>query len=195
MTLGWLHIHYEVDSGQQEMDPIGLGHERIYGLQSTVGQFQVIGKHDNGYFGPDLLDLIGDGCTVQEAEVVFEDDGIHGTRHEKPQAVGTVGSGCQLVSVFLQQNQLSWIVVYAQQGVVGTDAGMYIKEGSCGSDQKCSPVNRKAEPPNAQSAVQPVNLQPLLNDLVNFDQPASRLSLNTDIEANCTGRKQLAGTV
>jgi len=72
---------------------------------------------------------------------------------------------------------------------------MCIKEGSGDAGQKCSPVNRKAEPPNAQSAVQPVNLQPLLNDLVNFDQPASRLSLNTDIEANCTGRKQLAGTV
>jgi len=84
MTLGWLHIHYEVDSGQQEMNPIGLGHERIDGLQSTFGQFQVIGQHDNGYFGPDLLDLIGDSSTVQKAEVVLEDDGIHGPRHEKP---------------------------------------------------------------------------------------------------------------
>src|SRR5208283_5565280 len=73
--------------------------------QSTVGQFQVIGQHDNGHLRPDLFDLIGDSCTVQEAEVVLEDDGIYGPRREKPQAIGTVGSGCQLVSVFLQQTQ------------------------------------------------------------------------------------------
>jgi len=96
------------------MNPIGLGHERIDGLQSTVGQFQVIGQHDNGHLRPDLFDLIGDSCTVQEAEVVLEDDGIYGPRHEKPQTLGTVGSGCQLVSVFLQQTQLSWIAVYTQ---------------------------------------------------------------------------------
>ena len=130
MTLGWLHIHYEVDSIQQKTGPIGLGYERIDRLQSAVGQFQVIGHHNNGYFGSYLLDLISDSCAVHEAEVVLEDDGIHRPRHQKPQAIGTVGSGCQFVSVFLQQTQLRWIAVYAQQSAVGAHAGLYIKEGS-----------------------------------------------------------------
>jgi hypothetical protein len=65
MTLGWLYVHYEVHSGQQKMNPIGLGYDRIHGLQSTVRKFQVISQHDNGYFWPDMLNLIGDGCAIQ----------------------------------------------------------------------------------------------------------------------------------
>ncbi|MFY9560535.1 MAG: hypothetical protein WAQ52_09905 [Terriglobales bacterium] len=66
-----------MNSCQQEVRPVGLGHQGIYGLQSVAWQFHVIGHHDNGYFRPDLLDLIGDGCAVQEAEVVLEHNGIH----------------------------------------------------------------------------------------------------------------------
>jgi hypothetical protein len=44
----------------------------------------VIDKHDNGHLGPDVPDLVGDGCAIQEAQVVFENDSIHVPRHKKP---------------------------------------------------------------------------------------------------------------
>ncbi len=62
----------------------------------------MIHQHDNRYFRPDLLNLIGDGCSIEEAEMVFEDNCMHGLRHEKPQTIRTVGSGCQIISVFPQ---------------------------------------------------------------------------------------------
>jgi len=127
-ALDWLHIDYEVYGRQEEMNPIGLGHERIDGLQSTVGEFHVIDQHDDGHVGPHLLDLIGDSCAIHESKVVLEDDGIHGPRHEKPQAIGTVGSGCQLIAIFLQHTQLSWVAVYTQQGAVGSHAS-YVYQG------------------------------------------------------------------
>jgi hypothetical protein len=74
----------------------------------------VIDHHDNGHLRPDSLDLIGDGCTIHEAQVVLENYGIHRPRHEKPQTIGTGGSGCQFVTVFGQQTQLSRIPMYAQ---------------------------------------------------------------------------------
>ena len=59
--------------------------------------------------------------------MILKDNRIHGPRHEKPQAIGTIGSGYQFVSVLLQQTQLSWIAVYTQQSAVGTHAERYIK--------------------------------------------------------------------
>ena len=56
-TLGRLYIQNEVDSRPQEMSPVGLGHDCIYRLQSTIRQFQVIDQHDNGNLRPDPLDL------------------------------------------------------------------------------------------------------------------------------------------
>jgi len=52
-----LYIQHEVNSRPQEMSPVGLGHDRIYRLQSTVRQFQVIDQHDNGNLRADPLDL------------------------------------------------------------------------------------------------------------------------------------------
>jgi hypothetical protein len=114
MTLRWLHIQYKVNGRQQEVRPVGLRHERIYGLQSTVGQFQVVGQHDDGNLRLDLLDLSRDDRAIQKTEVVLEHNCIHGPRHEKPQSIATVGRGYQFVSVFLQQTQLSRIPVYAE---------------------------------------------------------------------------------
>jgi hypothetical protein len=88
----------------------------------------VIDHHDNGNLGPDTLDLIGDGYTVREAKVVFENNGIHWPRHENPQTIGTRGSSCQLITVFRQQPQLSRISVYAQQSAVGSHTA-YIQAG------------------------------------------------------------------
>jgi hypothetical protein len=47
----------------------------------------VIDHHDNGHLGPHPLDLIGDGCAIDEAQMVFEDNRIHRPRHEKPQTL------------------------------------------------------------------------------------------------------------
>ena len=55
--LGWLHIQNKVNGCQQEVRPVCLGYERIYGLQSIVGQFHVVSEHDDGKVRPDLLDL------------------------------------------------------------------------------------------------------------------------------------------
>jgi hypothetical protein len=96
------------------MRPVRLRHERIYGLQSTVGQFQVVGQHDDGNLWPDLPDLSRDDSSIQETEVVLEDNCIHGPQLEKLQRIATVGRDYQLVSIFLQQTQLSWIPVYAE---------------------------------------------------------------------------------
>jgi len=74
----------------------------------------MIGQHDNRYLRPNLLDLIGDGCAIEETQVVLEDNGIDGPGHEKPQPLGTVGGGFQLVSVFLQQTKLNGIPMYTQ---------------------------------------------------------------------------------
>jgi hypothetical protein len=71
-----------MDGGQQEVRPVGTGHQRIYGQERAAGQFRVIGQHD-GYLRPDLLDLVSDRCAVQQAQVVLEHNCIHMPRHEK----------------------------------------------------------------------------------------------------------------
>jgi hypothetical protein len=57
---------------------------------------------------------MGEGCAIHKAQMVLEDNRIHSPRHEKPQAIGTSSSGCQFVTVFRQQTQLSWIAMDAQ---------------------------------------------------------------------------------
>ena len=66
-----------MDGRQQEVRPIGLGYEGIYGLQVAAGYFQVISHHNDGNFRPDLLDLISDDCAIQKAQVIFEHNCIH----------------------------------------------------------------------------------------------------------------------
>ena len=70
-----------------------------------------------------LLDLSRHHPAVQQAQVILEHDCIHGQRHEKPQAIGTIGRGYQIVSVFLQQTQLSRVPVYAKQSAVCSHTG------------------------------------------------------------------------
>jgi hypothetical protein len=79
----------------------------------------VIGQHYDGYIRPHSLDFTGNGCAIQETQVVLEDDGIHGPRHKHPQTFGTVGCRCQLISMFLQQTQLFRIPVDTQERPVG----------------------------------------------------------------------------
>jgi hypothetical protein len=62
----------------------------------------VLRKHHDWDLGVDLLNLRRDHRAVQEAQLVFDHDCIHGTRHEKPQAVATIGCGYQVVPVLFQ---------------------------------------------------------------------------------------------
>src|ERR1700745_2342677 len=96
MTLGWRPIQYKVNSLQQEVRSVRLGHDGINRLQSTIGQFEVVSKHDDGNLWFDLLDLSRHSRTVQEAQVVIQNNGIHGQRHKKPQTVTTVSCGYHL---------------------------------------------------------------------------------------------------
>ncbi len=127
MLLRRPHTQYEVNRRQQKMWPVGLDHERINRLQSVGRQFHMVGQHDNRYVRPDVLDLVGDGRAIQQAEVVFEDNRIHRLRHEKTQAIATVGRSGQLVSVFLQQLKLGRIPVYAQQRIGRQTMSMLLK--------------------------------------------------------------------
>jgi hypothetical protein len=88
----------------------------------------VIHQHDDRNIRPDLLNLVGDGRAIEEAEVVLEDHCMHGPRHEKPETIGTISGGCQLVSAFLQQTQFRGIPVYAEQGAIGSHA-VYVYQG------------------------------------------------------------------
>jgi len=67
MALGRLHIEHKVNRRPQEMNSVGLDHKRVYRLQCSGGQFHVVDQHDNGYLWPRALDLIGDGCAIQES--------------------------------------------------------------------------------------------------------------------------------
>ena len=93
MTLGTLRTQHRVDGRQQEVRSVGLGHERIYGVQRILWQFHVFSEHDDGDPWFDLLDLSGSDRAIQESQVVLEHNCIHGMRHEKPQTVGTGGRG------------------------------------------------------------------------------------------------------
>ncbi len=99
---------------QQEVRSVGPDHESIHGMQSFIGQFKVIDQHDHGYVRPGLLDLIGDRHAIQQAQVVFEDNGVHRPRYQEPQSIRTIGCGRQFVSVLLQVAKLSGIPVNAQ---------------------------------------------------------------------------------
>jgi hypothetical protein len=129
-----------------------------------------------------LLDLVGDGYAIHEAEMVFKDNCIHGPRHEEPQTIGTVGRGCQLVSVFLQQTQLRWIPVYAEQGAIGSHAVYVYRQVSGNSVQNCSTHNCPINEPVETNPLKPPQCShgPPGILLVNFDQSASPPSLHTD---------------
>jgi len=101
MTLGWLHIQYKVNSLQQEVRPVKLGHDSINRLQSTIGQVEAVSKYDDGNLWFDLLDFSRHNRTVQEAQVVIQNNAIHGPRRKKPQTITTVSCGYQPVSIFL----------------------------------------------------------------------------------------------
>jgi len=109
-----LHVQYKVNRRQEKVSPVGHGHERVYGVQGAVWQLHVVGQHDDGKLRFDLLDLRRHQPAIQKAQVVLQYNCIHGPRHEKPQAVATVGRGYQFVSIFLQQTELSRIPVYAE---------------------------------------------------------------------------------
>ncbi len=130
----------------------------------------MVGQHDNRYVRPDVLDLVGDGCAIQQAEVVFEDNRIHRLRHEKTQAIATVGRGGQLVSVFPQQLKLGWIPVYAQQHI-GRHPVTYT--GRCRTNlfNIAQIVLRNS----SHGVSHPCRFP----NLVNFDQFPSPFSLNT----------------
>jgi hypothetical protein len=107
-------VQHEVNGCQQEVGAVLPGHQRIYGLQGAVGQFQVVGQHDDRNFGPDLLDLVGDSCAVQSSQVVVKHDCVDGLRHKKPQTIGAIGRGYEFISVFLQRTQLIRVSVDAE---------------------------------------------------------------------------------
>ena len=137
-VLGRLHIQNEVHSRPQEVRTVRLGHERVYGIQSTVGQLQVIGQHDYGNLWFDLLHLCRDGRARQKAQFVVQHNRVYRQRHEKLESIGSTPGGYQLVSVLLQQPELAWISMYAQQGVVGSHAGRVYKQAFRVSVQNCS---------------------------------------------------------
>ncbi len=87
-----------------------------------------------------LTSLITDATdpAIQETQLVVEDNRIHRLRHEEPQTLGTASRGYQLVSVLLQQTQLSRIPVNAQQRAVRSHRLMYTGRLSPTSDQNCS---------------------------------------------------------
>jgi len=101
-ALGRLHIENEVNRCQQEVRSIGFDDERVDGLEGMGGEFHVVGQHDNRDVGPSLLDLVGDGSSIYETQVVLKHNRIHWTRQEKPQAIGTICSRCQLITLFFQ---------------------------------------------------------------------------------------------
>jgi hypothetical protein len=76
-VLGRLHIQNEVNSRPQEVRTVRLCHERVDGLQSTVGQFQVIGQHDDGNLWFDLLHLCRDGRALQKAQFVVQHNCVY----------------------------------------------------------------------------------------------------------------------
>jgi hypothetical protein len=55
-----------VDHRPQETVSVGLCHERIDGLQSTVGQFQVVRQHHDWELWFNLLYLIRNHCPIHE---------------------------------------------------------------------------------------------------------------------------------
>jgi hypothetical protein len=91
LTLGGLHVQHEVESRQQEVSPIRVGHERVHGLESIIRQIRVLSKHDDGDLWADLLDLSRDDRAVQEAQVVLQHNCIHGPQHEKLKAFVAIG--------------------------------------------------------------------------------------------------------
>ena len=62
----------------------------------------MVRQHDDGQLRPDSFDLIGDGPAIEKAEVEFDDNGIHGQRHEKTQTLGAGGGGREFIAVFRQ---------------------------------------------------------------------------------------------
>jgi len=64
-----------------------------------------------------LPDLFG-RFPCSSSELVFEHDRIHGLRSKKVQAFVALGRGEQLVSILLQQAQVSRVAVDTEQSVV-----------------------------------------------------------------------------
>jgi hypothetical protein len=93
-----------VNGCQQEVRPVGLGYECIHRLQCLIGQLYFLGEHDDGDLWFNFLDLGRYDTTIQKTQAVVNHNGIHRSRHEKPQTIATAGRGYQLVSVLLQQN-------------------------------------------------------------------------------------------
>jgi hypothetical protein len=140
----------------------------------------VISQHDNGYFWSNVFNLIGDGCTIHQTQVVLEDNGVNGPRREEPQSVGPVGCGCDLVSAFLQQTQLIGIPVYAQQGAVANHTVVYTGRRSRSLFTITQLLDHSftiTQSVRKESAAS-TEMIPRVN-LVNFDQSSRLLSLNT----------------
>ena len=73
-----LQVQYKVNGGPQEVGPIRLGDERIDGVQSPLRQFQIVGQHDDWEVWLGLLDLSRNDCAIQQTQMVFENNCIHG---------------------------------------------------------------------------------------------------------------------
>src|SRR5580700_5144661 len=97
----WLHIQNEVNGGPQKVRSVGFGHYRIHTIQGSIGQFKVVGQHDNRNVWPNLLDRTGNGCAIEKAEMVFEHNCIDGPRHKNSQTFRSIGCGHQVVSLLL----------------------------------------------------------------------------------------------
>jgi len=83
VALGRLHGQHEVKGGQQEVNPIRFGHERVHGLESIIREVRVLSKHHDGNLWVDPLNLSREDYTVQEARVALDHNRIDGPQHEK----------------------------------------------------------------------------------------------------------------
>ena len=50
-----------------------------------------------------MFDFVRHDGAVQQSQVIFENDSIHGLRLQEPQTIASAGCGNQSVSLFLQE--------------------------------------------------------------------------------------------
>ena len=98
---GRFHVQNKVHGRPQKVRAVGFGHDCIHKVPSAIGQFDVVGEHDDRNFWPDLLDRTRDSRTIEKAKVVLQQNSIHRPRHKKPQTFSPVGRGQQVVSLVL----------------------------------------------------------------------------------------------
>ena len=90
---GRLRIQHKMNGCPQEMWPVVFGNNRVDGVQYTVRQFEVVGQHNDGNFGPNLLDFIRNDCAIQKSEMIIEHNCVYWARHKNPQPVASIAGG------------------------------------------------------------------------------------------------------